>query len=88
MENKMKATLNRDDIEKISIGFAKKAYPGMTIPQVHYIGLESYFENGAIVFDIGISSAIDDGSMPSRVRIKAQIQITDLEIPGAKEHND
>ncbi len=84
MENIMKTILNRDDIEKISLEFAKMVYPGMGLPQVHYIGVENYFQDGEIIFDVGISSAYDDGSMPNKVRVKAQIQITGLEIPGVR----
>lgn len=85
----MKATLNRDDIEKISIDFAKRAYPGMTIPLVHSIKVLDYFESEEIIFDVGISSAfVDDKSRPNRVIVRAKIQITSLEIPGIEEYND
>ncbi len=85
----MIATLNRDDIEKIAIDFAKKAYPGMSAPLVHSIGVLNHFSNGEIIFDVGISSAfVDDESRPNKVMVRAKIQITDLEIPGAEEYND
>ncbi len=84
----MKATFNRDDIKKISIDFAKKAYPGMSMPQVHSIRVWDYFENGEIIFDVGISSAINDNSRPNMIMVRAKIQIISLEIPGAEEHND
>lgn len=84
----MKATLNKDDIDKISIDFAKRAYPGMSMPQVHSIRVWDYFENGEIIFDVGISSSINDSSRPNMIMVRAKIQITSLEIPGVEEYND
>lgn len=78
-----------EKLESIVLHFIEDAYPNSRYIEIHSVKAGPVNLNTrAITLEVNVVGDFGDKRLRKFIRVRGKIQITDLEIPGARKYND